>query len=99
MAILYATPPPQADIWKTTPELIYSNQALDDLVWQAAKEFDPARRAELYRQCEQILLIDDPALIPLYYPVRHRLIKPTVQGLLINGLGAPAMRQVRLTQM
>lgn len=96
MAILYATPPPQADIWKTTPELIYSNKPFDDLVWQAAREQDSARRVALYRQCEQILLIDDPALIPLYYPVRHRLIKPTVQGLIINGLGAPAMRQVRM---
>lgn len=96
MAILYTTPPPQADLWKTAPELIYSNTTFDDLVWQAAKEQDAARRVERYRQCEQILLIDDPAIIPLYYPVRHRLIKPAVQGLIINGLGAPAMRQVRI---
>jgi ABC-type transport system substrate-binding protein len=96
MAVLYTTPPPQADIWKTTPELIYSNSAFDDLVWQAAKEQDPARRAELYRRCEQILVIDDPAIIPLYYALRHRLINPAVQGLVINGVGAPSLRQVRL---
>ncbi len=97
MAILYTTPPPQNDIWKTTPELVYSNPTFDDLVWQAAKELDPERRVALYRQCEHILLLDDPALIPLYYPVRHRLIRPQVQGLIINGLGAPSLRQVRLT--
>lgn len=96
MAILYTTPPPQNDIWKNTPELIYSNKAFDDLVWQAAREQDAARRVELYHQCERSLLIDDPAIIPLYYPVRHRLIKPSVQGLIINGLGAPALRQVRI---
>ncbi len=96
MAVLYTTPPPQADIWKNTPELIYSNRSFDDLVWQAAREQDSARRVELYRQCERILLIDDPAIIPLYYPVRHRLIRPTVQGLIINGLGAPSLRQVRV---
>jgi len=47
MAVLYTTPPPQADIWQTTPELIYSNAAFDDRVWQAAREQDPARRADL----------------------------------------------------
>lgn len=96
MAVLYTSPPPQADIWKTTPELIYSNKAFDDLVWQAAREQDPAKRVERYRQCERILLLDDPALLPLYYPVRHRLIRPTVGGLISNGMGAPSLRQVRL---
>ncbi len=50
------------------------------LVWQAAKEQDPVRRAELYQRCEQILVIDDPAIIPLYYALRHRLIKPDRAG-------------------
>ncbi len=96
MAILYTTPPPQAEIWNTTPELVYSNKAFDDLVWQAAKEMHPARRIELYQQCERILLLDDPAIIPLYYALRHRLVKLPVQGLIINGMGAPGLRQVRI---
>jgi oligopeptide transport system substrate-binding protein len=96
MTVLYTTPPPQADLWKTTPELIYSNRTFDDLVRQAARELDPTRRAALYQQCERILVLNDPALIPLYYVMRHRLIKPQVQGLIINGMGAPALRQVRL---
>jgi ABC-type oligopeptide transport system substrate-binding subunit len=97
MAVLYTTPPPQADIWQTTPELIYSNAEFDETVWQAAREQDPARRAGLYKRCEQILVLEDPAIIPLYYALRHRLIKPTVQGLIINGMGAPNLRQVRIT--
>lgn len=97
MAVLYTTPPPQADIWQNTPELIYSNAQFDQTVRQAAREQDPARRAELYRRCEQILVLEDPAIIPLYHALRHRLIKPTVQGLIINGMGAPNLRQVRLT--
>ena len=96
MTVLYTTPPPQADVWKTTPELIYSNRTFDDLVRQASKELDPAKRAGLYQQCERILVLDDPAIIPLYYIMRHRLIKPSVQGLIINGMGAPALRQVHL---
>ena len=96
MTVLYTTPPPQADLWKTTPELIYSNRTFDDLVRQAARELDPIKRAARYQQCERILVLDDPAIIPLYYVMRHRLIKPAVQGLIINGMGAPAFRQVRL---
>ena len=96
MTVLYTTPPPQADLWKTTPELIYSNRTFDDLVRQAARELDPVKRAARYQQCERILVLDDPAIIPLYYVMRHRLIKPTLQGLIINGMGAPAFRQVRL---
>ena len=96
MTVLYTTPPPQADTWKTTPELIYSNRTFDDLVRQASRELDPVKRAALYQQCERILVMEDPAIIPLYYVMRHRLIKPSVQGLIINGMGAPAFRQVRL---
>ena len=96
MTVLYTTPPPQADLWKTAPELIYSNRTFDDLVRQASRELDPVKRAALYQQCERILVLDDPAIIPLYYVMRHRLIKPTLQGLIINGMGAPAFRQVRL---
>ncbi len=96
MTVLYTTPPPQADLWQKAPELIYSNPAFDALVQQAARAMDPARRADLYRQCEQILVLDDPAIIPLYHPVRHRLINPAVQGLIINGMGAPNFRRVRL---
>ncbi len=87
---------PQAELWQKAPELIYSNPAFDDLVWQAAKEMDPTRRAELYRRCQQILVIDDPAIIPLYHPIRRRLINPALQGLIINGMGAPSFRQARL---
>ncbi|MBK6433323.1 peptide ABC transporter substrate-binding protein [Candidatus Amarolinea dominans] len=96
MTVLYTTPPPQADLWKTAPELIYSNRTFDDLVRQASRELDPVKRAALYQQCERILVLDDPAIIPLYYVMRHRLIKPALQGLIINGMGAPAFRQVRL---
>lgn len=96
MAVLYSTPPPQAGIWKDTPELVYSNLKLDELVRKASAELDPNRRAALYRECEQILIIADPAMIPLYYAMRHRLIRPSVKGLIINGVGAPSFRQVQM---
>ena len=96
MTVLYTTPPPQADIWKNTPELIYSNKTFDDLVLQASRELDASRRVALYQQCERILVLEDPAIIPLYYVMRHRLIKPRLQGLITNGMGAPSLRQVQL---
>lgn len=57
----------------------YSNPAYDALADQAAAEVDPERRRALLEQAEQLLLADQP-LIPLYFYVTARLVKPWVGG-------------------
>jgi oligopeptide transport system substrate-binding protein len=82
MAILYTCPPPKDGTW-ATPERVRCSRKFDELVWKAAAETDNAKRAELYHQCEQELVVDNPFVIPLYYPTRHRLIKPYLKNVVI----------------
>ena len=57
----------------------YRSAAYDDLLDQAALEPDAQRRRELMQAAERQLLADMP-LIPLYFYVSKRLVKPWVGG-------------------
>ncbi|MDQ3732256.1 MAG: peptide ABC transporter substrate-binding protein [Pseudomonadota bacterium] len=57
----------------------YSSAAYDRLVRQAAVEANQHRRRELLQRAERILLADHP-LIPIYFYVSKRMLKPYVQG-------------------
>ena len=81
------TPAPQAAVWTDSPDYVWSNKTFDELVDQAGVETDEAKRADLYRQAQQILIVDDPNIIPLYYVANNYLVKPWVKGIVFNGLG------------
>ncbi|MDH3418532.1 MAG: peptide ABC transporter substrate-binding protein [Gammaproteobacteria bacterium] len=57
----------------------YSNAEYDALLQEASMEGDLARRAELLQQAEAILLEDLP-ILPIYYYVTSKLVKPWVGG-------------------
>ncbi len=57
----------------------YNSAAYDDLLDQAAMEGDLARRRQLMEAAERQLLADMP-IIPLYFYVTQRLVKPWVGG-------------------
>jgi oligopeptide transport system substrate-binding protein len=57
----------------------YRSAAYDALLDQAAAEVDPVRRAALLEAAERQLL-DDVPLIPIYFYVSKRLVKPWVDG-------------------
>lgn len=57
----------------------YSNPAYDALLRQAALEGDAAERAELLQRAEALLLEDMP-IIPLYFYVTSKMVKPWVGG-------------------
>jgi oligopeptide transport system substrate-binding protein len=57
----------------------WSNPRYDELVKQAASEFDPPKRLQMLAEAEQILLDEQP-VIPIYYSVSFNLVKPHVQG-------------------
>jgi len=59
----------------------WSNSKFDDLIVTAGSEPDPVKRAQLYRDCEKILLIEDAAYSPLYYGYQYTLFKPRVGGI------------------
>ena len=69
--------------WKTGgfgERIGYSNPAFDALVDQADVELDPAKRAELYQQAQD-LFMDDAAVAMMYNTINHYLVKPWVKGI------------------
>jgi oligopeptide transport system substrate-binding protein len=61
----------------------YVNPAFDELLDAAAGNADASRRREILESSERLMLTDYP-LVPLYFFVSKRLIKPYVQGVVAN---------------
>lgn len=57
----------------------WSNAEFDRLIDEAFVLEDPAARAELYAQAEQILVHDDAAMAPIYFYVTKDLTAPGVE--------------------
>ena len=57
----------------------YKNEELDKLLAQADVELDPAKRMDLYKQAQQLLLADFPSAFG-YNSANHYLVKPWVKG-------------------
>jgi oligopeptide transport system substrate-binding protein len=57
----------------------YKSAAYDDLLTRAAADVDDAKRRDLLQQAEAVAL-GDHALLPLYFYVNKRLVKPEVAG-------------------
>lgn len=69
--------------WKTGgfgERIGYSNPEFDKLVNAADVELDPAKRAELYQQAQD-LFMDDAAVAMMYNTINHYLVKPWVKGI------------------
>jgi oligopeptide transport system substrate-binding protein len=73
----------------------YSNPALDALLDAAGIEPDLARSLEMYRQAEQ-MLVDDAAMLPLYFGKNYVLVKPYVKNYAVNLMGFTDLSRVRL---
>lgn len=57
----------------------YKNPAYDALLARADQEPDIARRAQILARAEQLML-DDEAMVPLYFVVNRNLVSPRVTG-------------------
>jgi len=63
----------------------YTNAAFDTLLDAAASDADSGRRRELLERSERLMLTDYP-VVPLYFFVSKRLIKPYLHGVVANPL-------------
>jgi len=57
----------------------FSDPLFDELVSDASRELNPVRRMEMLAKAEQ-RMIDQYPVVPLYFYVTKRLVKPWVQG-------------------
>ncbi len=56
----------------------WKNDEYEQIVREAAKETDPAKRVELYAQAEDIAIVQDAIMIPIYWYTNLDLTKPYV---------------------
>jgi oligopeptide transport system substrate-binding protein len=62
----------------------WKNARFDELILKLApSERDPAKRAALMMEAEQILL-DEAPCIPIYFYIKKNLIRPSVKGVYEN---------------
>jgi oligopeptide transport system substrate-binding protein len=71
----------------------YSNPQLDALLDRAAVEQDKNTRLDLYRQAEETV-VQDAAILPLFFGRSYLLVKPYVQGYELSPLGYPFLNLV-----
>ena len=74
----------------------YASAVYDGLLQQSRLEPDPALRMALLARAEAQLL-DDVPVIPVFFRVSKRLVKPYVQGVGANPLGHVASRDLSFT--
>ncbi len=72
-----------------------SDPRVDVLLKEARVEPDQARRLELYRQAEDII-IEDAVVLPMRFGVDHYLVKPSVEGFAPSGGLQEWMSTVRI---
>jgi oligopeptide transport system substrate-binding protein len=73
----------------------YSNPRLDALLDKAAVEQDAGLRLSEYRTAEQ-MIVQDAAVLPLYYGRNYQLVKPYVKGYAESPLGYPLLNLVSI---
>lgn len=73
----------------------YKNPQLDKLYEQALAEKNDSLRYKIYQQADQLMIKDAP-VVPLWYDMVIRLVKPNVKNFIPNSLNLLELRKVRL---
>lgn len=75
----------------------YNNPAYDETLAAARSAVTAGEKYALYHELDQ-MLIDDMAVIPLYYPSIKYLIKPEIQDVGVNYLGMLEFKSAQVVQ-
>jgi oligopeptide transport system substrate-binding protein len=73
----------------------YNNPRYDQLLLEASREADPAARMAKLEEAERIML-DDMPVLPMYYYVSKKLVKPWVAGFMDNIMDHHHSRNFRI---
>ncbi len=74
----------------------YSNPKVDALLAAGQAESDPTKRADDYKQAEQIAIGQDLALIPLWYRTQYRAFNNKFVGVNVDFFENPTLRTIGL---
>jgi len=75
----------------------YKNSQFDKLYDQALIEKNDSLRWKIYQRADQ-LMINDAPVVPLWYDMVIRLVKPNVKNFIPNSLNLLELRKVRLIE-
>jgi oligopeptide transport system substrate-binding protein len=73
----------------------YANPVFDQLYQRALAENNDLLRNDLYRQMDQMVIIDAP-IVPLWYDEVVHLVSPRVSGFEANGLNLLELRRTKI---
>ena len=73
----------------------YTNPELDSLLDQAATEQDTSARLTMYQDAEQ-MVVQDAAILPLFFGRNYLLVKPYVKDYVLSPLGYPLLNKVSI---
>ena len=73
----------------------YSNPRYDALLAAAAREADPQQRMDMLAEAERVMLEDMP-IVPLYFYVSKKMVKPWVAGMEANIMDHHHSRHLRI---
>ncbi len=73
----------------------YKNPEFDKLYEQALTEKNDSIRMKIYQQADQLMIKDAP-VVPLWYDMIIRLVKPYVKSFIPNGFNLLELRKVKL---
>jgi len=89
------------DMFMTAPEggggnndTGFADPEYDSLIIQATRESDPQRRNALLHRAEQILVVEQMPILPLYYYAEMYMFRPEVKGFYPNRMGINPLRYV-----
>lgn len=99
----YNDPMTFLDLWMTAPEggggnndTGFANPEFDRLITEATRENDPARRDQMLHRAEQILVVEQMPIIPLYYYSDMYLFRPEVKGFWPNRMGINPLKWISI---
>jgi oligopeptide transport system substrate-binding protein len=73
----------------------WKNPRYDQLLEQAARESDTAKRVPLYDEAQKLLTDTDAAIVPLYWLAEATMLSPKFTGLEYNSMARMDLRHVR----
>jgi len=74
----------------------WQHPRLEQLLEDAARTTDRARRLAMYREADRILVNEEAVVVPLAYPsgTNVELVKPWVKGIKYNALGSYSLKDI-----
>ena len=75
----------------------WKNSKYDQILEQAAREFDSQKRVKLYNEAQKILCETDLPIMPLFWTAETTVLNPRFTGLEFNSMARMDLRNVRRT--